>query len=544
MTLLPVITRELRAAARLPFTYYLRVLGVGALLLASFLFGMQYGFGPNLGGLLFANLHQTLFFAIWILVPMLTADCISRERREGTLGLLFMTPLKGTEIVVAKSLAHGVRATSLWVAMLPVLTVPFTLGGVSWHEAAMSLMINFCALCWALTAGLLASAWSKLWIRALLRAAMLAILFLLVFGLVPGLLLTPLFAAGLRAFAASNGQAVSGSAVVGAGVQLRAGIDYSLTSGLGFISNFEGHWTSYLRLTSAGGLLLALAQVTAVSVIVLGIAIVLAGIRTRRSWQEDPPSASQLWFEKTFCTPFVWLSFFRRWMGRKLENNPIGWLEQRTWSGRLVIWGWLGIIIFFYAATLGDTFASRTYPHFQGVMAALLAGSVALSAAGSFRRERESGILELLLVSPMGAGDIVTGRLKGLWGQFLPAFGLLLFVWAYLSSLSLELNESDEIAFYAITFLTLPVIGLYFSLRCRNFVSAFIAALFVGLLVPVAAPALFRYLFRLSVLSPARTFELDPSGIAALLQVVLAVVCWDKLITRLKKRDFPLGRAD
>src|SRR3954454_8357900 len=182
MTILPVISRELRSVARHTFTYYLRVVGAGALLLASFFFGIEFGFGPTLGGRLFGNLHLTLFFAIWILVPLLTADCISRERREGTLGLLFMTPLKGTDIVVAKSLAHGLRAMSLWLAVLPVLAIPFILGGVSWHEAVLSLMINFSALSWALAAGLLASAWSKLWLRALLRAAILAVGFLVVLG--------------------------------------------------------------------------------------------------------------------------------------------------------------------------------------------------------------------------------------------------------------------------------------------------------------------------------------------------------------------------
>ena len=135
MTVLPVIARELRASARQPFTYYLRVLGVTALLVASALFGMQQGFAPGFGRQLFAALHCALFGAIWLLVPMLTADCISRERREGTLGLLFLTPLKGTEVVVAKGLAHGLRAVTLRLAVVPVLTIPFLLGGVSWSRS-------------------------------------------------------------------------------------------------------------------------------------------------------------------------------------------------------------------------------------------------------------------------------------------------------------------------------------------------------------------------------------------------------------------------
>jgi len=39
-------------------------------------------------------------------VPMLAADCVSRERREGTLGLLFLTPLDARGIMLAKSMVH------------------------------------------------------------------------------------------------------------------------------------------------------------------------------------------------------------------------------------------------------------------------------------------------------------------------------------------------------------------------------------------------------------------------------------------------------
>src|SRR6266702_519859 len=134
MIVLPVISRELRASARQSFTYNLRTLGVAALLLASLFFGINHGFGPTMGGQLFGSLHFTLFWAIWILVPLLTADCISRERREGTLGLLFLTRLNAQDIVAAKGLAQGLRALTLWLAVAPVLTVPFLLGGVSRSE--------------------------------------------------------------------------------------------------------------------------------------------------------------------------------------------------------------------------------------------------------------------------------------------------------------------------------------------------------------------------------------------------------------------------
>ena len=87
---------------------------------------------------------------------------------------------------MAKSIAHGLRALSLWVAVAPVLAIPFLLGGVSWQEAMLSVAINSSAMCWALAAGVLGSAWSKTWGRAVLRAAIFALFFLLILAFATG----------------------------------------------------------------------------------------------------------------------------------------------------------------------------------------------------------------------------------------------------------------------------------------------------------------------------------------------------------------------
>jgi hypothetical protein len=85
MTVLPVIERELRAEARHAFTYWLRALGATVLLIIFAVMMIdQSENAPRLGAKLFGNLHTALFIAIWLLVPLLTADCLSRERREGT----------------------------------------------------------------------------------------------------------------------------------------------------------------------------------------------------------------------------------------------------------------------------------------------------------------------------------------------------------------------------------------------------------------------------------------------------------------------------
>lgn len=526
MTVVPVISRELRASARHPFTYNLRVLGVGALLMASVMFGLHHGFGINMGGRLFSSLHFALFCAIWLLVPLLTADCISRERREGTLGLLFLTRLTGPAVVVAKGVAHGLRAVTLWVAVLPVALVPIMQGGVSLDEVLLSVLINFSAICWALTAGLLASAWSSSWLRALVWSALLSLGFVAMLAIGTGWVWTALVTPGwMNAW------------------ETRTGYAFAMGFAVLTDSGGTGNWVDWLRLVSTSQLLRSIAQLGLASLLLLAMAVLVAGGKVRRSWQDQPAAPRRLWLERTLFTPVFWVPFFRRWMRRSLERNPIGWLERRTWSGRLVMWGWLAVVISLYSGVLTDRRFFGAYSRIQEAMAWLLAGSIAMSAAGSFRRERETGVLELLLVSPLKEGQIISGRLRGLWGQFLPAFSLLMGLWVYFASLLPGESQADAILFHLILFLCLPVIGLYFSVRCRGFVSAFVATLGLGLFAPVFLPELARFFSYLFSLAPPGQQRFS-SGQAMVLELVVGAVCWSALHSRLKGRRFPLLRSE
>ncbi|MEI8352870.1 MAG: class I SAM-dependent DNA methyltransferase, partial [bacterium] len=91
------------------------------------------------------------------------------------------------DIVVAKGLVHGWRALMLCLAVLPVLAVPLLLGGVSGVTVLSSALANFSALCWALGAGLLASAFSRTRSQALALAGLFALSAILLQGLATGL---------------------------------------------------------------------------------------------------------------------------------------------------------------------------------------------------------------------------------------------------------------------------------------------------------------------------------------------------------------------
>ena len=527
MTVLPVIARELRAAARRPSTYGLRINGV------LFLLGAIVWITGDLrwhdGGIVFAYLHRALFLATWVLVPLLTADCISRERREGTLPLLFLTPLKAGDIVLAKVLAHGLTAFTLWLAALPVLTIPFVMGGVGWPQGVSSILVNFSSLCLALGAGLVASAHSKAPMRALMLAGVLGLLFCLGLVLVTG---AAWFATAIlghlytgRPTDLLNELSVSTLFGTGTWAVLNGRLPFSaLASGVTTTYALRSFGVGQVRPSSVLGsvhlipptpqysvwqvlpssalgpavqtsLLVALALSATLSVLALCLLFGFAASRVKHIWREPPPSPQNIWFEKKFCTPLFFRRLFRRWMNWELERNPVGWLERRSWSGRLVMWSWFAIVVSVYTSVLTNFDLYRTVFHFtQRFLASVLMGSLAVSAAGSFRRERECGMLELLLVAPLREWQILGGRVRGLWAQFLPAFVLLLCLWLYCSTFlrpsSAPSNTPSEwrsILFFAGTFLTLPVIGLYFSLLKRGFVGAFLWTLLAGVALPAFA---------------------------------------------------------
>jgi ABC-type transport system involved in multi-copper enzyme maturation permease subunit len=529
MTVLPVIGRELRAAARAPFSYYLRVLGVLALLIALVLPGAMENLGPGDGGKLFAYFHYTLFFAIWSVVPMLAADAISRERREGTLPLLFLTPLKPRGIVYGKGMVHALRAFTLWLAVLPVLTVCFLIGGIGWSAVLLSELINFSSLCLALAAGLAASAVTKTWARSLALAMALAALFLLAFLTA----LPCIFDTVLLAFSGS----------------IDAWNDWWTVSpacGLALALNHDNIWQDMVmelqrqfRIGPAP-LICSYAVVALLSLVSALLASRFAAWIVGRTWRDQPPSPRVLWLREKLCRPFVFQDALRRWLQWKLQRNPIGWLEQRSWSGRLVVWSWFAIVMCAYSSLFANmSLYKNAFEAVQTLLAMILALSIAVSAAGSFRRERESGVLELLLVAPLRESQIIAGRVRGLWGQFIPASVLLCGVWLYCATFLAGGSQVASVLLYIVTFLTLPVVGLYFSLTRGSFIAALTWTVLVEFILP-AGLVQAAYLMLYSSMGPDDEEQRFFAGrlVPALAQILFALLLSWRLHQNLKRREF------
>jgi hypothetical protein len=116
--------------------------------------------------------------------PHLTADSVSVEKREGTLGLLFLTPLRGWEILLGKMGSHALQVGWAWLAILPVLFLPLLQGGVRWTEAVRLLLALLISLLVSLACGLLWSTVCREARTAVLGAAA-SLLLLIVLPWVP-----------------------------------------------------------------------------------------------------------------------------------------------------------------------------------------------------------------------------------------------------------------------------------------------------------------------------------------------------------------------
>lgn len=132
---LTIAWRELSVAARRPRTPLIRAgaaAAASAALLILLAAGIRAPAGPAPG--LFQILAIGACGVALVSGAVFSADAISSERREGTLGLLFLADLGGLDVALGKLTAAGVNAASAIAAAFPVFIVSWVVGGVTWGE--------------------------------------------------------------------------------------------------------------------------------------------------------------------------------------------------------------------------------------------------------------------------------------------------------------------------------------------------------------------------------------------------------------------------
>lgn len=563
----PLIVRELRVQSRRSRNYWLRTLGALGLIAATAhllvtpiltgRFWLLRGMMPttNLGwrdlvaaairqfehhgGVLFGVMNVVLLATIWFVAPLLTADCLSRERREGTLGLLFLTPLRPRDIVLAKLLAHGLRAVGVFLGALPVLILPLLFGGVSWMDAARALLLDAGALMLALAAGLRAS---SVWNGA--RSALFGALATATFCAVLWLIAWPV----LTTLATHQGSLSELPEALGSSVSRQLFRLLTLAWGALLYPPLLWSLPGTGAVTRVGDLFLPLVMFT-VAFILAVLAFVSASRGVARAQTEGHASPLVGRAEQWMGKPRLFLSTLARIRRTLLDRLPVLWVEIRTWRLRLAPW----LILLLFAAiepywtTMRYVYGNQDF----GMLLGLLAGIAGISSASGFQRERSSGILELVLTTPRGAPQLLLGKMASQLLQLTPAIILVvgIEIWLTLKSptqLDLTGNWMGLVVIGSRISLAIAV-GLFFSLRRSTFMAALLWTLVTLALLTIGTRILsWFFLMNWHGLS-ARRALLDPeyfargvgaAGLGACVEVVLTVMFLFSLHRTLVRRAF------
>ena len=394
MSFLPIVARELRVSARKPGTFWLRVsAALGAITLGSWWFlirkdGTRAELAVPMFGLMTGSATlYCLLSGVWH-----TADCLSREKREGTLGLLFLTDLRGYDVVLGKLAATSLGAVYGVLAVVPMLGVPLLIGGVTVGEFGRMALVILNSLFFSLTLGLAVSAVS----RSGRKATMIAFLLVLTVAFLP-----PIVAAILEAL----------------GKWPRAQAVLILPSPLfTFATAFDAMFRTMSR-----GFWWSLGTVHSMSWFCLAI----ASIGARRSWQDRPEGDLGLrWYR-------AWRHWGRgsaeerlAWRRELLDRNAFYWLAARGRHRPTFVWVALGLLALAWLGLLlrvgrEDWLSSPVYLITALVLNLVIKVWVAAESSRQMAEDRQEGTIELVLSTALSVPEILRGQWLALTRQFL-----------------------------------------------------------------------------------------------------------------------------
>jgi ABC-type transport system involved in cytochrome c biogenesis permease component len=357
---------------------------------------------------LFGWIAGISFFFCNLAGVRLTADTLSEEKRNGTLGLLFLTNLRGLDVVLGKMSANSLQAVYGLMAVAPVMMVPLLMGGVAPAEVGRMVGVLFAALFLSLSVGIACSAQFKA-AKAATGVTSLVLLFLN-FGI-------PVISIVLDEYNYINNSESEFLACFSTGAMFP----------LAFSGSFSGNAPFFYQ---------SLGTALGVGVVSLGFAV----WRTPRSWQdrEAKPSAA--------AAPRSAKAISLR--AARLDDNPVFWLNARWRQRPLLVWAavFAGFMLWLWGLLENgrwwldeETCLMTLWYTFTGFKL-----WIASASCDRFREDRQQGALELLLATPLIYRDFSLGQARRLLWQFGWPLGLVLATVPFMMGNS----RDDSLPFY------------------------------------------------------------------------------------------------
>ena len=482
MISLPIVERELGIASRNLGSWLSRwIIAIVAVCFGGLWLGMAYSVGGMMkGDVFFAILAWACFVYCLLAGLWTTSDTLTREKTDGTLGLLFLTDLRGYDVVLGKMITASLKSFYGVLAVLPVLALPLLMGGVTndqfWRTAGALLNILIFSLSMGMffSALSLSSGWAVFWtFFSLFSVTMLPLIHLWLGGTASALnFVSP-------GFAMANASApVIGTPAAG----------------------FSGHWAWLGSGLAVSGMLLVLASWT-----------------ISHRWRETKlrPQTPSLG-ERTDGDR---LQSSAERQSAILNANPVGWLVWRVRSFRtsrrllMALMITIGLVLPGFVVLAGAGIDDLWI--FMGAL--VWVGSfwirleVARHAVTTIHEAKASGALEQILVTPVDEKEFRRGHFAAMvrfwiWPVILLAslpivaalFSMFMEGWIFddtLFGVSIMGLMSGLIAvvFFGDLF-ALYYSGCWFALRSSNYSAAFWKTFGFVYLLPTIGSVLFCWM--------------------------------------------------
>lgn len=426
MVAAPLILRELGTLARRPKVRRGRF-WMSAVTLAVVAVLMQLGGSGALfvssGKALFDSLAHVVFWYCLLLGAVATSDTLSSEKREGTLGLLFLTDLRGGDVVVGKLAAATLAAGFGVVGLIPILAVLLPMGGMNLADLARTVLVWFTALGLSASAGMLASSLGRQERTSLFAAIVGVFSVTVLLHEIAGTLETHVRPA--------NSEEDAGAFLVGLRTVFLAVDAFSLP-----------------RLLESTRMIMSGLQKQSFAI---GIALhwllawILLSLAARHAVREslDLPLAAWRLRAKTWVHTWIYGTGTQRRKRRAglLDRNPVLWLCARHHRKRGYAWLFVGSM----AAVVGSLELSlHGYPWPGFMMFVFLAMIhmvfkvwIAGDVAQRMIEDRRGGALELILTTPVDPASMASGHFKSIRHQLgTPILVLLVAEWIWISQMA------------------------------------------------------------------------------------------------------------
>jgi ABC-type transport system involved in multi-copper enzyme maturation permease subunit len=451
--MLPIVTRELRVAAKRRLTYRLRwiVALIGGL--GVFIATIGSGYSTEAGQFVFWCMSTVMVFICASAGLILTADSVSREKREGTLGLLFLTRLTAVDVILGKLTVGALSGAGVAYVGLPFLAFSLCLGGVTAQE---------------------------LWIMSG------ALVFLLAYSLTLGIFVSTLFRREGSVAVAFCLLMLGPMAVTPLAIMKTQAIPLWLAKlnpffpALALADRYSIYFPS-----SETARVLAFQAIAIAIMLVLCFTILPWTVR----WQASVPKQALK----------NWLAQFRpvrKWKHIRFEKDPI-YALSRSQGHALMLFS-LSAATYFIVRMAAPT-AEAGEVTIVILMSFLPKFFVLWHSSGIMAAEKQAGFLETLLTTPITGSEVLRGKMAALKWHIGPS---LLFAFVALWTISTKwwgdeggTNVATTVAFAAMIALLIDVhsigwVGLWLGVEARDRRRALIGAAIIGLLAPWV-PALF-----------------------------------------------------